>query len=369
MRATTRSPARLRTAASRRATPALAAALLSSWATAAGAAASSGGHAARAPFVDVHTHLDPAEPQRAVDAALQALAAENAAWIVLMPPPFAADTPGRFDAPLFQGAVDAAAGRLVVLGGGGVLNPMILDAARSGDAGPAVQRRFRERAQALLAQGVAGFGELAVEHFPGATPYESVPPDHPLLLLLADIAAEHRVPIVLHMEAVPDAMPAPATLASSRGPRELPANIDRFERLLAHNRGARIVWAHAGWDNAGYRDAALCRRLLLAHPNLYMDLKIDPLKPGLNPLLTGGADGPVRASWLALLRDYPDRFVIGTDQHYPEPPAGLQRWEAAVRLLDQLPADLQRKIGMENAQFLFGTRRAPGSGRHGQDAR
>src|SRR5450631_1989084 len=223
--------------------------------------------AAAAPFVDVHAHPDPADVRRSIDAALGAMAGENAVRIVLMPPPFTGDASGRFDADDFLGAVNDGTGRLLMVGGGGTLNPMIQDSARSGDAGPQVQRRFRQRALELLQLGAAGFGELAAEHFQGATPYQYAPPDHPLFLLLADVAAEHGVPIYLHMEAVPQDMSVPAALRSPPNPAALHANSGAFERLLAHNRQVRIIWAHAGWDNTGYRTADLCRRLLGTHAN------------------------------------------------------------------------------------------------------
>jgi predicted TIM-barrel fold metal-dependent hydrolase len=155
------------------------------------------------------------------------------------------------------------------------------------------------------------------------------------------------------MEGVPQAIPLPSPLKSPPNPPQLQANIAAFERLLAHNPRARIIWAHAGWDNTGYRTPALCRRLLQAHPNLYMDVKIDPLKPGKNSPLANGASGPIKPDWLDLFQDFPDRFVVGTDQHYPEPLPGPQRWEAAVILLNQLPADLRQKIGMQNAARLY----------------
>jgi predicted TIM-barrel fold metal-dependent hydrolase len=310
-------------------------------------------HPAMSPFVDVHTHPDPADPERSVGAALEEMKLENAAKIVFMPPPFTADDPGRYDAEILLPAVKGRADKLAVLGGGGSLNAMIQESVKTGDAGPEILSKFKERAEELLRLGAVGFGELTAEHFQGATPYQSAPPDHPLFLLLADIAAEHGVPIDLHMEAVPQTMPLPAPLKSPPNPPQLRANIAAFERLLAHNPRARIIWAHAGWDNTGYRTPALCRRLLQAHPNLYMDVKIDPLKPGRNSPLTDGASGAIKPEWLQLFRDFPDRFVVGTDQHYPEPRPGPQRWEAIVSLINQLPADLQKKIGMENATRLF----------------
>jgi len=45
--------------------------------------------------------------------------------------------------------------------------------------------------------------------------------------------------------------------------------------------------------------------------------------------------------------------VVGTDQHYPEPLPGPQRWEAVVLLLNQLPDGLRQKIAMENAARLY----------------
>jgi predicted TIM-barrel fold metal-dependent hydrolase len=304
------------------------------------------------PFVDAHAHPDPSDPERSVRAALEAMKLENAAKIVLMPQPFTFEDRERYDAEVLLPAIKGHTDKLAVLGGGGTLNPMIQQSARSGDAGAEIQRKFKEQAEELLRLGAVGFGELTAEHFPSKTPYQSVAPDHPLFLLLADIAAEHGVPIDLHMEAVPQAMPLPAPLESPPNPPRLRANIAAFERLLAHNPRARIIWAHAGADNTGYRTPELCRRLLAAHPNLYMDVKIDPLKPGKNPLLANGASGAIKPEWLALFEDFPDRFVVGTDQSYPEPP-GPQRWEAMVLLLNQLPAGLRGKIGVENAARLY----------------
>ena len=243
-------------------------------------------------------------------------------------------------------------GTFAFLGGGGTLNAMIQEAMRSGNAGGEVRRKFRQRAEAIVHQGAVGFGEMTAEHFAGATPYQYAPPDHPLFLLLADVAAQHGVVIDLHMEAVPAAMELPSDLKSPPNPSELHDNIAAFERLLAHNPRANIVWAHAGSDNTGYRTPDLCRRLLQAHANLYMQIKVDPVSPGKNYPLDA-ASGRIEPEWLQLFQEFPDRFVIGTDQHYPMPAAGPQRWQAAVLLLNQLPGDLRRKIGTENAVRIY----------------
>jgi predicted TIM-barrel fold metal-dependent hydrolase len=279
--------------------------------------------------------------------------AENATRIIFMPPPFTVDDAARYDADVILSAAKGHGERIAVLGGGGSLNSMIQQSAHTGDARPEVRQKFKERAEELLRLGAVGFGELTAEHFQGATPYQSAPPDHPLFLLLADISAEHSVPIVLHMEAVPQDMPLPSPLKSPPNPPQLRGNIEAFGRLLMHNPRARIIWAHAGWDNTGYRTPEFCSRLLRKHPNLYMDIKIDPVKPGKNSPLANGGSGPIKPEWLKLFRDFPDRFVVGTDQHYPEPPSGPQRWASIVLLLNQLPPDLRQKIGMENAERIY----------------
>jgi len=239
-----------------------------------------------------------------------------------------------------------------VLAGGETLNSMIQQSVRSGDAGAAIQTKFRESAEALLHMGAAGFGEMAAEHFAGGTPYQFAPPDHPLFLLLADIAARHDVPIDMHMEAVPRAMALPPDLNSPPNPAQLHENISAFERLLAHNPRAKIIWAHLGSDGTGYRTPDLCRRLLQKHSNLYMEIKLDPKAPGKNFLMAGEK---IKPDWLMLFQDFPDRFIIGSDQHYPEP-SGPPRWQQVVLLFNQLPADLRTSIGTENVAHIYDSR-------------
>jgi predicted TIM-barrel fold metal-dependent hydrolase len=305
------------------------------------------------PFIDVHTHFDEHDPEGAVRAVLQAITREKAAKIYLQIPPFGADdsmSPMSYDAEVILPALKTHAGRVGVLGGGGTLNPIIMRSVATGDVGPSVRQTFKDRAEALLRMGVSGFGEMAAEHFVGATPYESAPPDHPLYLLLSDIAAEHQVPIDIHMEAVPNEMPLPVELKSPPNAARLHPNVAAFERLLAHNPRTRIIWAHLGTDNTGFRTPEESRRLLRAHSNLYMEIKSDPRAIGKNPVLV---DQNVSPQWLSVLKEFPDRFLIGSDQHYPEDQQP-SRWSSVVMILNQLPADLRQKVGLENPQRLFG---------------
>lgn len=306
------------------------------------------------PYIEGHSHMNAQEAEGSIEAALEAMPRENAEHILFLPAPFGPGDKGIYDAEAILPAAKKHANKISVLGGGGSLNIMIQESVRSGNAGPEVRRKFRERAEQLLREGVVGFGEMTAEHLGAASSYQYAPPDHPLFLLLADIAAEHHVPIVLHMEAVPHDMALPAGYKSPPNPPRLHANIAAFERLLSHNPRAHIIWAHLGADNTGFRTPALCRRLLAAHPNLYMEIKEDPKALGLTPPM---GNGKIKPAWLKLFEDYPDRFIIGTDQHYgpgENPFKGPQRWQTVVDLVNQLPPGVRRKIASENAARLYG---------------
>ncbi len=140
------------------------------------------------PYVDAHTHFTSKDPEGSVRAAVAALGRQNAAKIILLS--------GPADADIILPFAKKYPDKLIVLGGA-TLSDMIIQSATDGDAGPAVQKKFKERAEELLGEGVAGFGEMTAEHFGGGLPYQYAPADHPLFLLLADIAAEHDVPIDL----------------------------------------------------------------------------------------------------------------------------------------------------------------------------
>jgi predicted TIM-barrel fold metal-dependent hydrolase len=300
-------------------------------------------------YIDAHTHFDEHDPQGTVQSLLRAVPRENASKIYLQIPPFGVDDPMVYDAEVILPAAKGHADRIGVLGGGGSLNPMIMRSVMTGDAGPLVRQKFKERAEELLRLGVSGFGEMTAEHFVGATPYQYAPPDHPLYLLLADIAGERGVPIDIHMEAVPKAMALPAPLKSPPNAAELHENIAAFERLLAHNRRAKIIWAHLGTDNTGFRTPDESRRLLTAHANLYLEIKYDPLGIGRNPVMVNGTVTP---EWLKVFQEFPDRFIVGSDQHYPEEgqPA---RWPSVVTVLNQLSPTVRQKIAADNARHVF----------------
>lgn len=276
---------------------------------------------------------------------------------ILSPPPFPADWAGAYGMVQLQALVRAHPGRFAFTAGGESLNPMIVATPPQGVT-PTVLHEFQQQAEAIAQGGAAGFGELAAEHFSariGRHPYESAPPDHPLFLALADIAAKYGMPIELHMEAVPRDMPFPnASLAGPPNPPSLKENISAFERLLDHNPKARIVWVHAGWDLSGERTVELMTALLEKHANLYMSLKTDTQgNKATSPFL---APRQIKPAWIAMLRRFHDRFVIGSDQFFDQGPARIDR---ARSLVDALPPDVARLIASENVGHIYRLSAAP----------
>ncbi len=316
--------------------------------------------AVRLPYVDAHVH----PLGGSVEEPLAAMQEAGIRAMVLMPPPQVSGMRRNWDYESFVAPARAQPGRFAFLGGGGSLNPMIHD-AEAGRVDAALRERFASRARKILADGAAGFGEMSPHHLsarPGH-PYESVAADHPLFLLLADIAAEHGAVIDLHFDLVAKDMALPPRFSVSLNPPDLRANLDAFERLLAHNRGARIVWAHAGADPLGHWTPQLSRELLARHPNLYMSIRMGGGQMRMqNLMLQSGGD--LDPDWRAVLEEHADRFVLGGDQFFAAGLSGsgpgiefsrfapIQRRQQAL-LLALLPAEVARKIGYENALRLY----------------
>jgi len=318
-------------------------------------------------YIDVHSHIFGITGGRggstdypgAVKKALSQMDKAGISMMLVMPPPFTGGQRGVFEAYDFISAIREYSGRFAFLGGGGTLNVMIQNVAQSREISPEVRTRFEEQSERLVTLGASGFGEVTAEHFSlsSSHPYESTPPDHPLFFLLADIAARHDIPIDLHMEAVPQDMQLPDDRRLKQGntPARLKANIAAFERLLAYNRKAKIIWAHAGWCNTGQRTVKLMDEMLGRNPNLYMTVKIG--KDSMEETRPLTSEMKIKGEWIDLVRKYPDRFMIGSDQFYLTPMSPLRqppgRLESITAFMAQLPQDLAYKIGNENPKRIF----------------
>lgn len=331
------------------------------------------------PWIDVHTHMVAGGPpgpnnpdyKNVADVMIRAMDEAGVRASIVMPTPQPPNLPRAYDLDSFLSAVQAYPGRLYAIGGGGALGPMILENPDAETVDEAVRQKFAAMAEAMVDAGAIGFGEMTAHHLSHAEQhsYHRAHPDHPLFLLLADIAARRNVVIDLHMDPVEADMPKPSHLTSPRNPPVLQANIARFEKLLAHNRAARIVWAHAGWDQTDTWTPALTRRLLRAHPNLFISLKASIRSPGSSAGRALDMNSKLSSDWRALITEFSDRFVMGTDRFYASDfgaqgggaPALFSRSSitytaGALQVLSQLPEAVARKVASENVARIYGVK-------------
>jgi len=323
------------------------------------------------PLIDTHAHVNFASKSRgasvmdfpaSVGGALQRMDQFGFKRTVLMPQPSPPEANNKWEAEKLDFAIKQYPDRISRGGGGGTLNPMI-QAIAPEDVDDAVRAKFRELAKAVLASHPVVLGEVTAHHLSMKAMgpqhgYESVPADHPLLLLLADIAAENDIPIDLHLDPVPEDMARPALpIFNDKTPLNLKTNMAGFERLLAHNRKAIFIWAHAGTDPMRVRTVELQRQLLQRHPNLMMSLRLAHLGGG-TPTVALGPQGNFKPMWLPLLQEFRDRFVLGSDFfHGPSQSetrgpdeASLANYAAAM---SKLPRDLAEALAFRNAVRIF----------------
>ncbi len=119
------------------------------------------------------------------------------------------------------------------------------------------------------------------------------------------------------------------------------SDADAIERMFKQDPGARILWAHSGFDQPGK-----VRELLRKHKNLWADLAFRS---------DHGAGGKVNPEWRAAFMEFPDRFMVGTDTYTPE------RWHYIAehanwsrQWLADLPPAVRDKIAYQNGEALFG---------------
>lgn len=314
-------------------------------------------------LIDVHMHFQVAKgalPHGAADGAVQSMDRLGIARSLLMPPP-QVDTAQRgfHDLADLQAAVRSHPGRFALLGGS-ALNAMIHHTPADA-VDEATRARFRQQALDYVKRGAVGFGEIAIVHLSlpamGANhPYEAVPADHPLLLWLADIAAEQQLPVDLHFDLVPETMPLPDALRpNTANPPQLEPNIEAFKRLLAHNPKAVFIWSHVGFEPLLTRHPARVRQMLDSFPNLHMSFRLNRGAP--RPAAALDPSGRVKPAWLTLIGDFPDRFMLGSDSFYG--PGGSERGSTEEglqnlrSLVEQLPSDVARQVARDNAIRVY----------------
>ena len=103
---------------------------------------------------------------------------------------------------------------------------------------------------------------------------------------------------------------------------------------------ALVLWAHSGFDRP-----EKVREVLARHKNLWADLAFR------SDQSTGGQ---VSEDWLPVFKEFPDRFMVGTDTFAPE------RWyyvsdhaEFSRKWISTLPEELIERIAYKNAEDMI----------------
>jgi hypothetical protein len=90
------------------------------------------------------------------------------------------------------------------------------------------------------------------------------------------------------------------------------------------------------------------RELLQRHQNLFMSVKSDD--SGTRYTDPFGPEGQVKPGWIAMLRAFAHRFVIGSDQFFDQEP---ERMERTRKFVDGLPPDMARLVATENVKHIY----------------
>ncbi|MCZ7404221.1 MAG: amidohydrolase family protein [Candidatus Methanoperedens sp.] len=284
-------------------------------------------------YIDVHTHIEPG--QMSLTQIIQNMDNEGIDRMVIMNVP-ASLNPNQAE----YGIPDAAKqypDRFVALYGGEAI-AMLESAATSGSYTKADEEKYINLLEKEMRSGsYRGFGEIGLRHFVPAkasnAANQTIPGDHPWMFIMSDIAAKYNVPIDIHMEATDDTI---------RG----------FESLLDHNKSTKIIWDHAGWSNTGKATPQLIRQLMEKHPNLYTSIKIIKEKVSSAAYIFDN-DGTITPEWMALFKDYPDRFMIGSDIKLGVREGEISYVKDQRKVLSQLPPEILKKIERENAEKIF----------------
>ena len=180
-----------------------------------------------------------------------------------------------------------------------------------------------------------GFGEIHIDNnnsAPSNNFRRKVTFDNPVIRAMYEIANKHSSFIQIHMEADD-------------------ANIAALKRYLAEFPNVSTVISHG----LPYGKQTLIRELLGKHPNIYFELS----RKGavLNEKEAGQAFSSrngVKDIWLKSLEMYPDRFMIGSDTHYPDE----SRYDDVMKefrdgLFPYLQPETLKKVAYQNAVKVF----------------
>ena len=115
---------------------------------------------------------------------------------------------------------------------------------------------------------------------------------------------------------------------------------DGIDRIFQIDPDARVLWAHAGFE-----DAEVVGEKLRRYPNLWADLAFRE---------EIASAGIVDTPWRGLFESFPRRFLVGTDTYTPARWTHVVDHAAFARAwLGTLPAEVAENIAYRNAEALL----------------
>lgn len=188
-----------------------------------------------------------------------------------------------------------------------------------------------------------GIGEVFTRHDDLTALIEGSAPraNSEAMMKVYKLADEFDLPVLLH-----------SNITSKR--ERNPLYLEELEEALGKNPQVKFIWAHAGTSKALHRHQdkleflyPLLKDLLGKYDNLYIDLSWTMLEPYILD-----NEGKPRPKWLALLEDYPTRFVIGSDVVGSFDNVG-KIMHGFDPVLDALPAEVAQAIAHDNLLALL----------------
>ncbi|WP_442108825.1 amidohydrolase family protein [Pseudomonas sp. NUPR-001] len=183
-----------------------------------------------------------------------------------------------------------------------------------------------------------GIGEVFTRHddLTALTSGDTPRANNEAMTRIYHLAAEQDLPVLIH-----------SNITSKR--ERNPLYLAEIEEPLRNHPHTRFIWAHAGTSMEIHRHQTqmdfllpTLTRLLDSYPNLYVDLSWSVLQPYLLD-----EQGKPREAWVALVKRFPERFMLGSDVVGRFDTVGEQL-HSFDPFLDALPADVAQKVAQDN---------------------
>ncbi|MDZ5601897.1 amidohydrolase family protein [Pseudomonas sp. RP23018S] len=183
-----------------------------------------------------------------------------------------------------------------------------------------------------------GIGEVFTRHddLTALTSGDTPRANNEAMNLIYELAATRDLPVLVH-----------SNITSKRERNTL--YLEEIEEPLRDHPRTRFIWAHAGSSMEIHRHQTQMKfllptltRLLDSYPNLYVDLSWSVLQPYLLD-----EHGTPREEWVALVKRFPDRFMLGSDVVGRFGSLGEQL-HGFDPFLDALPQAVAKKVARDN---------------------